>query len=197
LAGIGSVLLAVSATFLASALAVFTALAYLLIYTPLKRESPACTLVGAIPGAMPVLIGWAGASGHLSLEAWILYGILFFWQFPHFMAIAWMYRDDYRRAGYRILPVKDKQCVFMNVLTVLPLLLLLPLTVFHAVTGHSDAIYSLGALCAGSFFLYQGLALSLQKSNLRARRLLFASIVYLPAVFALLIIRAQSGTYGQ
>jgi heme o synthase len=187
-ATLGSVFLAVSVNLLASALALFTLFSYLLVYTPLKRRSPVCTFIGAIPGAMPPLIGWAGASGHLSSEAWLLYGILFFWQFPHFMAIAWMYRDDYQRAGYRVLPVADRQCLFVNWMTVLPLLVLIPLTLVPAFFGHMDAIYVLGALFAGSYFLYHGSALAMQKSNHNAKRLLIASIAYLPAVFALLII---------
>ena len=109
LATLGSIFLAVCVNLLASALALLTLALYLLIYTPLKRKSPACTFFGAIPGAMPPLIGWASASPHLSSEAWLLYGILFFWQFPHFMAIAWMYRDDYQRAGYRVLPMASKR----------------------------------------------------------------------------------------
>jgi heme o synthase len=188
LAALGVLVLAVKVNVLASALALFTLSFYLLIYTPLKRKSPACTFIGAIPGAMPPLIGWAGASGHLSLEAWLLYGILFLWQFPHFMAIAWMYRDDYQRAGYRVLPVADRQCAFIDWMTVLPLLFLIPLTLWPAFSGHADAIYILGALFAGSIFLYHGTLLVLQKSNRHARRLLLASIAYLPAVFALLII---------
>lgn len=187
LAALGSVFLAVSVNLLASALALFTLSSYLLIYTPLKRKSPACTLIGAVPGAMPPLIGWAGASGHLSSEAWLLCGILFLWQFPHFMAIAWMYRDDYQRAGYRVLPVASRQRAFVNWVTVLPLLVLIPLTLFPAFFGHADAIYVLGALFAGLIFLYHGSVLALQKSNQHARRLLLASIAYLPVVFALLI----------
>jgi protoheme IX farnesyltransferase len=169
----------------------FTLSSYLLIYTPLKRKSPACTLIGAIPGAMPPLIGWAGASGHLSSEAWLLGGILFLWQFPHFMAIAWMYRDDYQRAGYRVLPVAGRRCAFVNWMTVLPLLVLIPLTLFPACFGHVNVIYTLGTLVVGSIFLYHGFALALHKSNQHARRLLFASIGYLPAVFALLIITSS------
>jgi heme o synthase len=187
LAALGSVFLAVSVNLLASALALFTLSSYLLIYTPLKRKSPACTLIGAIPGAMPPLIGWAGASGHLSSEAWLLFGILFLWQFPHFMAIAWMYRDDYRRAGYRVLPVADKRCAFVNWMTVLPLLVLIPLSLFPAFFGQADEIYALGTLFVGSIFLYHGSVLALRKSNQHARRLLLASIAYLPVVFALLI----------
>jgi protoheme IX farnesyltransferase len=187
LAALGSVFLAVSVGLLASALALLTLTSYLLIYTPLKRKSPACTLIGAIPGAMPPLIGWAGASGHLGSEAWVLCGILFLWQFPHFMAIAWMYRDDYRRAGYRVLPVERRQSAFISWMTVLPLLALIPLTMFPVFSGHADAIYALGSLFAGSVFLYYGTALALQKSNKHARQLLLASIAYLPVVFALLI----------
>src|SRR4029077_13776368 len=96
--------LAVLVSPLATLLAVLTLLSYLFLYTPLKRRTPFCTLVGAFPGAMPPLIGWAAASGRLSSEAWTLYAILFLWQFPHFMAIAWMYREDYDRAGYLVLP---------------------------------------------------------------------------------------------
>jgi heme o synthase len=192
LATLGSVFLAVSVNLLASALALFTLFSYLLVYTPLKRKSPVCTLIGAIPGAMPPLIGWAGASGHLSSEAWLLYGILFLWQFPHFMAIAWMYRDDYQRAGYSILPSADKRCAFVNWMTILPLLVLIPLTLLPTFSGHADTIYALGALFAGSYFLYHGSALALKKSNQNAKRLLIASIAYLPAVFALLIIRGST-----
>jgi protoheme IX farnesyltransferase len=188
LAMLGTVFLAVSVNWLTSALALFTLSSYLLVYTPLKRKSPVCTLIGAIPGAMPPLIGWAGVSGHLSSEAWLLYGILFLWQLPHFMAIAWMYRDDYQRAGYSVLPSADRRCAFVNWMIVLPLLVLIPLTLFPAFSGHGGAVYALGALFAGSVFLYHGSSLALQKSNQNARRLLIASIAYLPAVFALLII---------
>jgi len=187
LAGLGSVFLAVWVNLLASALAMFTVFAYLLIYTPLKRKSPACTLIGAVPGAMPSLIGWAGASGHLSSEAWLLCGILFLWQFPHFMAIAWMYRDDYQRAGYRVLPVAHRRSAFVNWMTVLPILVLIPLTLFPVFSGHANGIYALGTLFVGSVFLYHGSVLALQKSNQHARRLLLVSIAYLPVVFALLI----------
>jgi protoheme IX farnesyltransferase len=191
LAALGSGFLAVRVSLLASALALFTLSSYLLIYTPLKRKSPACTLIGAIPGAMPPLIGCAGASGHLSSEATLLCGILFLWQFPHFMAIAWMYRDDYQRAGYRVLPMKDRRCAFVNWMTVLPLLVLIPLTLFPAFFGHADVIYALGTLFVGSMFSYHGSVFALRKSNEHARRLLIASIAYLPVVFALLITRSK------
>src|SRR4029079_8259811 len=101
---VGSVYLAAAVNILASLLGAAALVSYLFIYTPLKRKTPLCTLVGAFPGAMPPLIGWAAASGGLSLEAWMLYAMLYVWQFPHFMAIAWMYREDYDRAGYFVLP---------------------------------------------------------------------------------------------
>src|SRR6202049_4995562 len=100
----GAIYLTVAVNTLASLLAVLTLASYLLLYTPLKRKTPLCTVAGALPGAMPPLIGWAAASGTLSLEAWVLYALLFLWQFPHFMAIAWMYREDYAKAGYVVLP---------------------------------------------------------------------------------------------
>jgi heme o synthase len=188
LAGSGVVFLAVWVNLLASGLALFTLSAYLFIYTPLKRRSPACTFVGAIPGAMPPLIGWAAASRHLDAEAWLLFSILFLWQFPHFMAIAWMYREDYGRAGYRVLPMDHARAAFVTWMTILPLLILLPLTLYPAFFGHMNAIYLTGALTAGSIFLYHGSVLVRHKSNQHARRLLVTSIIYLPVVFALLIV---------
>src|SRR2546427_6127499 len=110
----GGVYLAMAVNALAGLLAVLTLLIYLFLYTPLKRRTPLCTLVGAFPGAMPPLIGWAAASGRLSAEAWVLYAILFFWQFPHFLAIAWMYREDYARAGLQMLPPSDLEGRFTS-----------------------------------------------------------------------------------
>jgi heme o synthase len=126
---LGSVYLAVAVNVLASVLAFATLLAYLLVYTPLKRKTPLCTLVGAFPGAMPPLIGWAGACGRLPLEARVLYAVLFLWQFPHFMAIAWMYREDYARAGYLALPCDSyARSRLVNLQTALSLLALLALS---------------------------------------------------------------------
>src|ERR1700758_4994209 len=116
----GCIYLAVAESVLASLLALLTLLSYLFLYTPLKRRTPLCVLVGAFPGAMPPLIGWAAASGRLNAEAWLLYAILFLWQFPHFMAIAWMYREDYARAGYEVLPHGREKALFMGWQTALP-----------------------------------------------------------------------------
>src|SRR6202167_2866641 len=116
----GSIYLAAAVNLLASMLATLTLLIYLFVYTPLKRKTPLCVLVGAFPGAMPPLVGWAAASGRLNIEAGIGYAILFLWQFPHFMAIAWMYREDYDRAGYLVLPKGNARVPFVIVETLLP-----------------------------------------------------------------------------
>jgi heme o synthase len=185
LSAVGIIYLAIAVNALASLLAIATMLSYLFLYTPLKRKTPLCTLVGAFPGAMPPLIGWAAASGKLSPEAWALYAVLFLWQFPHFMAIAWMYRDDYSRAGYLVLPSGKSKAGFMGWLTLLPLLGLNLVSLIPAFTGHAGPVYPIGALLLGSSFLYFGAQLVRRKSNLAARRLLQASIVYLPSVFIL------------
>jgi len=184
----GSIYLAVAVNLLASVLAVFTLLSYLFLYTPLKRRTPWCVLIGAIPGAMPPLIGWAGASGKLPLAAWVLYTVLFLWQFPHFMAIAWMYREDYDRAGYRVLPHGSAARIrLVNLQTLLPLLALPLLCLIPAFTGRFNTFYCFGALLLSLGFLYYGAQFVIRRSNLAARRLLMASIIYLPSLFILMI----------
>jgi protoheme IX farnesyltransferase len=184
LAGAGSVYLAVAVNPLSSLLAILTLLTYLFVYTPLKRKTPLCVLVGAIPGAMPPLIGWAGASGRLSIEAWILYAIVFLWQFPHFMAIAWMYREDYDRAGYLVLPKGNARIPFVTLETLLPLLALVAISLLQFPIRHAAIFYCAGVLL-GLGLLYFGLEFVLQRSRSAARRLLAASIVYLPLLFVL------------
>jgi len=184
LAAVGSVYLSATVNGLASALAVLTLLTYLFLYTPLKRKTPLCVLVGAFPGAVPPLIGWAAASGRLNSEAWTLYAILFLWQFPHFMAIAWMYREDYDRAGYSVLPKGNARVPFMTLESLLPLLALVAISMVQSPTRHAAIFYCVGALL-GLGFLYFGLEFVLRRSRSAARRLLAASIVYLPLLFAL------------
>jgi protoheme IX farnesyltransferase len=184
LATAGTVYLAAAVNPLASLLAALTLLTYLFLYTPLKRKTALCVLVGALPGAMPPLIGWAGASGRLSIEAWILYAIVFLWQFPHFMAIAWMYREDYDRAGYLVLPKGNVRIPFVILETLLPLLALVAVSMMQLPTQHAAIFYCLAALL-GLGFLYFGLEFVLQRSRVAARRLLAASIVYLPLLFVL------------
>jgi heme o synthase len=184
----GGVYLWVAANALASILAILTLLSYLLVYTPLKRKTPLCTLVGAFPGAMPPLIGWAAAHGRLSAEAWVLYAILFFWQFPHFLAIAWMYREDYARAGLQMLPANDGEGRFTSREILVFTVALLPVSVLPVFMGHAGLIYFCGAMALGLFFLHSGARLAISRSKLLARRLLLASIIYLPVVFGLMMV---------
>ena len=184
LAGAGSVYLAIAVNALSSALAVLTLLTYLFVYTPLKRKTPLCVLVGAFPGAMPPLIGWAAASGQFNSTAWMLYAILFLWQFPHFMAIAWMYREDYDQAGYLVLPKGNTRVPFMTLETLLPLLALVAISVVQSPTRH-PAIFYCAAVLLGLGFLYFGLEFVRRRSRSTARRLLAVSIVYLPLLFVL------------
>src|SRR5277367_4769170 len=184
LAAAGAVYLAAAVNLLASVLAALTLLTYLFAYTPLKRKTPLCVLVGAFPGAMPPLIGWAGASGRLNIEAGILYAIVFLWQFPHFMAIAWMYREDYDRAGYLVLPKGNARIPFVTLETLLPLLALLAISVVQFPTRHAAIVYCSRALLSIGF-LYFGMEFIFQRSRESARRLLGASIVYLPLLFVL------------
>src|SRR5271154_1325694 len=175
----GGIYLAVAVNALAALLAVLTLGAYLALYTPLKRKTPLCTVVGALPGAAPPLIGWAAASGKLSFEAWLLYLILFLWQFPHFMAIAWMYREDYARAGYLVLPLDERRerYVFWQSLGVS--LALIPMSLIPAFIGRSGIIYSFSAFIFGLIFFNYSARFVFYRSNVAARRLLAASIVYL------------------
>jgi heme o synthase len=187
LAAVGGTLLWVEVNPLASVLALLTLASYLLFYTPLKRRTPLCTLVGAFPGAMPPLIGWAAARGSLSPEAWGLYAILFFWQFPHFLAIAWMYREDYERAGLHMLPAGDRQGRFTAREILAFTMALLPVSMFPAAFHQVGTVYVFGAGLAGLGFLFFGVRLAMERTKTLARQLVLASVVYLPVVFALLM----------
>lgn len=169
----------------ASLLALLTLGGYLFLYTPLKQRTPLCTLVGAFQGAMPVLIGYVAAAGRLDSRAWLLYAILLLWQFPHFMAIAWMYREDYARAGYQILPPGKEKARFMGWQSVLPSLALVPVTLVPLLLRHSNHVFAAGTLLLSLVFLYFAGRLAAVQSNKSARRLLLASIIYLPFVFVL------------
>jgi protoheme IX farnesyltransferase len=179
LAALGSIYLAIAVNLLASVLATLTLLTYLFVYTPLKRKTPICVLVGAFPGAMPPLIGWAAASGRLNIEAGILYAMLFLWQFPHFMAIAWMYREDYDRAGYLVLPQGNARVPFVMLETLLPLLALVAISMMQSPTRHVTIFHCAVALL-GTGFTYFGWEFVIERSRIAARRLLTASILYLP-----------------
>src|SRR5216683_6133607 len=149
----GGLYLALLVNPLAALLAVSTLLSYLLIYTPLKRKTPLCTLLGAFPGAMPTLIGWAAASASINLQAWFLFAILFLWQFPHFLAIALMYREDYSQAGYRMLPDFDRDARFTHV-EIVGFAVLLVLATMLPIVDRPGSWYWVGMCIAGAFLLY-------------------------------------------
>jgi len=183
---IGAIYLAATTNALAALLSILTLLAYLFLYTPLKRKTPLCTLIGALPGATPPLIGWAAACGRLDGNAWLLFAIVFLWQFPHFMAIAWMYREDYARAGYVVLPTGKSKDRFVAWQTSLPSLALFAVAPTPAIRGESGIVYLAGALVLGGIFLCYSARFAFQMSTVSARRLLFASILYLPLLLAFL-----------
>ncbi len=183
LAAGGAVYLAVMVNLLTASLGAFTCSSYLLCYTPLKSRSVLATLVGAFPGAMPILMGWTAATGRLGLEGWVLYGILFFWQFPHFLAIAALYKEDYQRGGIR---VPDIVSTGRQVVT--GTLALLALSVVPTLLGVAGAYYGAGALALGCAFLYFGIGIARRHTALDARRLLQASVVYLPLVYVLMVV---------
>jgi protoheme IX farnesyltransferase len=173
---------------LAAALGLFTLLSYLLIYTPLKKRSSACTTVGAIPGAMPPLIGYAAAGHGIDASALALFLILFVWQFPHFDAIAWMYRDDYARGGIRMLPVIDPDGESTARRIVVCSLLLIPISLAPLFLGMTGALYAAAAIVAGLGVLYFGTRMRREKTSPRARALLLATVFYLPALLAVMVL---------
>ena len=173
---------------LSMVIAGLTLLTYLFAYTPLKRITPLCTLVGAIPGAASPLIGWSAATGTLDRRAWVLYALLFLWQFPHFMAIAWMYRDDYDRAGYRVLPGSKNRRMFAALHAAIPAALLIPLSFVPWIGSEAGSAYAVGTIVFGLGFAWPAFRFSLKATNAAARQLLFASILYLPTVFILLLL---------
>jgi len=178
----GLVLLTFFSDPLAGALAALTLGSYLFLYTPLKSRSAICTLVGAIPGALPPLIGWAAARGTLGLGAWLLFAILFLWQLPHFLAIAWTYREDYARANFKMLPVLDPDGGSTGRQIALYCLALVPVSLMPTLFGLAGSAYFLVALVATLAFMGCGLTTAWVRSASAARRLFVASIVYLPVL---------------
>lgn len=178
---------------LSAGLGLFTLLSYLCVYTPLKRISPVSTTIGAVPGAMPPLIGFAAASGTLTAEAWVLYAILFLWQFPHFYAIAWMYREDYERAGIRMLPVVEPDGESTVRQMLLFSLLLIPVSLMPRYLNMTGNFYAVGTLAAGIAFVLACLRMSKNRTLLQARSVLLASVVYLPVLYGLLLLDRPRG----
>lgn len=184
----GSLELGLGVNWLSSGLGIVTMTAYLFLYTPMKQATWWSTTVGAFPGAMPPLIGYAAAADKLTAEAWVLYAILFLWQFPHFYAIAWMYREDYSRAGIKMLPVVEPDGLSTSRQIVTYSVLLIPISLLPKWLGMTGSIYAAGAAAMGLLFLYAGVRVSLDRTRLRARRVLLASVIYLPLLYGLMIV---------
>jgi protoheme IX farnesyltransferase len=172
----------------AALVAAVTFVTYVFVYTPLKRVTPLNTLVGAVPGALPPLIGWTAVRGSLDVEAAGLFLIVFFWQVPHFLAIAWIYRDDYARGGFRMLPIGDRDGSLTGRNMVLYCLALIPASLLPPLGGHVGLVYVAGALLFGLGFFACTLGFLRAPSAASARRVLRGSLLYLPAVLALLLI---------
>ena len=187
LAALGFLELALRVNLLTGALGAFTLASYLFVYTPLKQRSHLSTVFGAIPGAMPPLMGFAASYGGLTRDAWVLFAILFVWQFPHFLAIAWMYREDYARAGIRMLPVVEPDGMSTARQIILYASTLIPVSLFPVLFGMTGRIYLFGALALGGWFLYTGVRVAFDLTNGRARSVLLASVIYLPAIYCLMI----------
>jgi protoheme IX farnesyltransferase len=183
----GTAYLALATNLLATCLGIATSLMYLCLYTPLKRRTTLATFVGAFPGAVPPLIGWAAARGGLHIEAWFLFAMLFLWQFPHFDAISWVYREDYKRAGIRMLPTVDPEGTrtFREIL--MTAALLVPVSLLPAVTGLAGAHYFFGALVLGIMLVEVCLWAAASKTNVRAKWLMHATVLHLPLLLGLLI----------
>ncbi len=184
----GLLIILMSANLLAAAVALVTLLCYVVVYTPLKRRSSLGTVIGAIPGALPPVIGWAASSGALPPQAWTLFGIMFLWQLPHFLAIAWMYREDYARAGFPMLPVLEPDGRSTGRQSVLYAAALVPLSLAPTLMRMAGEAYFAGALVLGLAFLWVTLRFARTRSAGDARRVFFGSIVYLPLLWILMIV---------
>ena len=187
----GTSWLALAANLLSAALAASTIVIYVLIYTPLKRRTAWCTIIGAVSGAIPPVVGWAAANPHLTLGAWVLFAVLFTWQMPHFLAIAWMYRDQYRGAGLVMLKRDDQTGVATAATSFVFTLLLTAATLVPFNAGTAGGMYLGGALLINCIFFLAALNFFADRSRPVARRLFFASIIYLPLVLGLMVFSKQ------
>jgi protoheme IX farnesyltransferase len=185
---LGSLELWLGVNALTSLLGIATIVLYLFAYTPLKQKTWWSTTIGAFPGAIPPLIGFAAAANTLTPEAWALFGILFFWQFPHFYAIAWMYREDYARAVIQMLPVVEPDGESTARQILLYSLLLIPISLMPKWLGMTGSLYMVGALVMGFAFLYAGVRVTFDRTRVRARRVLLASVLYLPVLYGLMVL---------
>jgi protoheme IX farnesyltransferase len=177
---------------LSAAVALFTTASYVLFYTPLKLRTSLSTIAGAVPGALPAVIGWAAATNTLSVEGWVLFGIVFMWQMPHFLAIAWMYRDEYARAGMPLLPVVEPDGRSTGRQAAIYTAALIPLSLLPTGVGLATAWYLVGAITLGAILMVLSLEFAAKRSLDTARRLFFGSILYLPTLWAILVFDHRS-----
>ncbi len=184
----GVVYMQLAVNTLSAVLAIGTLIGYLAIYTPLKKKTHLSTIVGAFPGAIPILIGWTAVRGVIDLSGWVLFIILFFWQIPHFLAIAWMYRKDYARAGFPMLSVLDEDGFSVASQAVFYVVSLVPVSLLLTVMGVTGWLYFWGALFLGIGFILSGIHCAIKRTNTAAKQLLFASIIYLPLLLALMVL---------
>jgi protoheme IX farnesyltransferase len=183
----GTIYLALAVNLLTALLGAFTLTSYIFVYTPLKRISTACTVIGAIPGAIPPLMGWTAATGALGTGGWIAFAILFFWQLPHFMAISWTHREDYGRAGFAMLSVRDGEGRAVGRDAVLYSIALLAVSVAPSFLGLAGAAYLIGSAAAGATLLVTAVAFARERSARRARSLFMTSNIYLLLMMVLLV----------
>lgn len=188
---LGTVQLAWGVNLVAAAVALATLLTYTVFYTPLKRRTSLSTVVGGVPGALPPLIGWAAARGTLSIEAWILFAIVFLWQMPHFLAIAWMYREDYGRAGFPLLPVIEPDGASTGRQAVLYAAALVPVSLASTAVGLTGVPYAIGAGLMGVAFTALAVRFAWLRTPQSAKRLFFGSLAYLPLVWILMVMDRQ------
>lgn len=187
LSAAGLLQLALGANLLAAGVALATLGSYALVYTPLKRRTSLATVIGAVPGGLPPMIGWVAATGQLTIEAWVLFAIVFFWQMPHVLAISWMYREDYGRAGIRVLPVEEPDGGSTARQTVAYAAVTIPVSLLPTLVGLSGGAYAAGALAIGGAVLALAIGFARQRTGVRAKRLFFATIAYLPVLWVLLL----------
>ncbi len=172
---------------LTAVLGLIVIIGYVLLYTPLKTRTSASTAVGALPGALPPLMGWTAAANEITLGAWVLFAILFLWQFPHFLAIAWMYREQYAKAGILMLPVVEPAGKITAQQIVIFTILLLPVSLAPFFIGIAGLIYLIGASLLGLWFLWTSVQAARAKSIEKAKKLLLVSVIYIPLIFLLMV----------
>jgi len=182
----GLLYLTLAVNLAAGLVAAATFVSYVFWYTPMKRRTTLNTVIGGIPGALPPVIGWVAVRGHFGPEAWILFAVLFFWQMPHFLALAWMYRKDYERAGYKMLPVVDPTCASTSRQILLYTTALLPVSLIPTLFGIAGAAYFIGALVLGVAFVFFAVRLAVHRQNLNAKWVFHYSLIYLPLLLLIM-----------